>query len=65
MRWYDLDEFKSLSSDYKDELRVWQKTKGGKKAIFDSKSAFLKNKKERKAEDNGEKSSKQKNKTNE
>ena len=62
--WYDLDEFKSLSSAQKDELRVWQKTKDGKKAISNSKSTFYKNKKKRKSEDNGDKSSKQKNKTN-
>ena len=64
LRWYDLDEFKSLSSAQKDELRVWQKTKDGKKAISNSKSTFYKNKKKRKTEDNGDKSSKQKNKTN-
>lgn len=51
LRWHAKHEFQALSSEQKDELIEWQKTKDGKKIISDSKSSYFNNKKKRKAGD--------------
>ena len=62
LRWHAKHEFQALSSEQKDELIEWQKTKDGKKIISDSKSSYFNNKKKRKAGDSSSngKSSKKK-----
>ena len=50
LRWHKPHEYKALSSEQKDELKEWQNSLDGKKAIADAKESYFKNKKKRKAE---------------
>ena len=52
LRWHKPNEYKVLTREQKDELREWQISNDGKKAIADAKESYFKNKKKRKANDN-------------
>ena len=58
LRWHKTKEFNALTSEQKDELREWQKSIEGKKAIAESKEAYFKTKKKRKAENDPNEGSK-------
>lgn len=51
LRWYKPEEYKTLSTDAKKELREWQGTNDGKAAIATSKDLYFKNKSKRKGKD--------------
>ena len=52
LRWHKPNEYKALTHEQKDELREWQNSNDGKRAIADAKESYFKNKKRRKANDN-------------